>query len=214
MDQLVSLAAQGASSTSDANTRATLAQRVQAIHQQLVSIANTAISGRYIFAGDDGTTAPYSYTGAGPNGVTASSAFANTQILRDSDGNAITPRMTANNIFDSSSGSVFQAAYDLSTALQANNQSGIQTALGEVKTANQQLTAATTTYGNVQNWISSGLSTATTHTNIITAALSSIRDADLPDLATQLASDQTAMQAAMAADGAINRTKSLFDYLG
>ena len=40
-----------------------------------------------------------------------------------------------------------------------------------------------------------------------------MRDADMPSLATQLTADQTAMQAAIAADGSLNM-KSLFDYMG
>ncbi|HLH01605.1 MAG TPA: hypothetical protein VKX25_02460 [Bryobacteraceae bacterium] len=214
MDQLVTLATQGASSTSDASTRSNLAQKVQAIQQQLVAIANTTSNGQYIFGGDSATTAPYTYTGTGPNGVTQNGTPTNTQILRDSDGNEITPSLTAQQIFDSSNGSIFQAAYDLSSALLANNQTGIQTALTEVQTGSQQLTAASVSYGNIETWITNGISTATSHVNNLTQALSAVRDADLPTLATELTTDQTAMQAAIAADGSLNNMKSLFDYMG
>jgi flagellar hook-associated protein 3 FlgL len=61
LDQLRSLAAQGANSTATAATRATLNQQVQAIEQQLVSIANTQVEGRYIFGGDDPNTQPYTF---------------------------------------------------------------------------------------------------------------------------------------------------------
>ena len=35
--------------------------QVQQIEQQMVSLANTSLSGRYIFAGDTDQTAPYTY---------------------------------------------------------------------------------------------------------------------------------------------------------
>jgi flagellar hook-associated protein 3 FlgL len=61
LDQLRSLAAQGANSSATAATRTTLSQQVQAIEQQLVSIANTQVEGRYIFGGDDPNTQPYTF---------------------------------------------------------------------------------------------------------------------------------------------------------
>lgn len=61
LDQLRSLAAQGANSTATAATRTTLSQQVQAIEQQLVSIADTQVEGRYIFGGDDPNTQPYTF---------------------------------------------------------------------------------------------------------------------------------------------------------
>jgi flagellar hook-associated protein 3 FlgL len=46
------LGAQGANTISSASGRQTLATQVQAIQQQIVSIANTTVEGRYIFGGD------------------------------------------------------------------------------------------------------------------------------------------------------------------
>jgi flagellar hook-associated protein 3 len=59
LDQLRSLAAQGANSSATSATRATLSEQVKAIEEQLVSIANTQVEGRYIFGGDDPNTQPY-----------------------------------------------------------------------------------------------------------------------------------------------------------
>jgi flagellar hook-associated protein 3 FlgL len=220
INQLVTLGSQGASSTSDASSRAILGQKVQAIQQQLVNLANSSVSGHYIFGGDDSGTAPYSYDWSSSGGVVQNSSATNTQILRDSDGNTITPRMTAQEIFDArnsdgtpASGNVFQAAYALGTALLANNQSGVQSALDAVKSASDKVSSATTNYGNIETWITTGLQTATAHVNDLTQALGAIRDADIPSLATQLTLNQTAIQAAIAADGSLN-TRSLFSYLG
>jgi flagellar hook-associated protein 3 len=61
LDQLRSLAAQGANSSATAATRTTLSEQVKAIEEQLVSIANTQVQGRYIFGGDDPNTQPYTF---------------------------------------------------------------------------------------------------------------------------------------------------------
>ena len=59
LDQLRSLAAQGANTTVSATTRTSLSEQVKAIADQLVAIANTQVEGRYIFGGDDTSTQPY-----------------------------------------------------------------------------------------------------------------------------------------------------------
>ncbi len=220
IDQLVSLGAQGASSTSSPSARAVLGEQVQSIEQQLVAVANTSIGGTFIFGGDSPSTAPYTFSWTSPEGVIASGTPTNTAALRDADGNEIIPRLTAQQIFDVQSppgtpapGNIFQAAFALGTALLANNQPGIQTALDQVKAGSAQLQQSATAYGNIENWIQQGSQTATTHLNNITAALSTIRDSDVAADATQLSLDQTALQAALAAHAGLG-TKSLFSFLG
>lgn len=220
MDQLVSLGAEGASSTSSPSARAVLGQQVQSIQQQLVAVANTSIGGTYIFGGDNSSTAPYTFSWTSPEGVIASGTPTNTATLRDADGNEIVPRLTAQQIFDVQSppgapapGNIFQAAFALGTALLANNQPGIQSALDQVKAGSAQLQQSTTAYGNIENWIQQGSQAATTHLNNITAALSTLRDSDVATDATQLSLDQTALQAALSAHANLN-AKSLFDFLG
>jgi flagellin-like hook-associated protein FlgL len=60
LDQATSLGAQGASSTVTGDTRQNLAQQVQSIQDQMVALANTQVSGRYIFSGDQDTSQSYS----------------------------------------------------------------------------------------------------------------------------------------------------------
>ncbi len=220
MDQLVSLGAEGASSTSSASSRAVLSEQVQTIEQQLVAVANTSIGGSYIFGGDSSSTAPYTFSWTSPEGVIASGTPTNTATLRDADENEIVPRLTAQQIFDvknpdgtPATGNIFQAAFALGTALQANDQPGIQSALDQVKAGSAQLQQSTTAYGNIETWIQQASQTATTHLNNVTQALSAIRDSDIASDATQLSLDQTALQAALAAHASLN-TKSLFDFLG
>jgi flagellar hook-associated protein 3 FlgL len=220
MDQLVSLGANGASSTTSASTRNALAQQVQGIEQQLVAIANTSMGGRYIFGGDNSSTAPYTYDQTSSEGVVQNTSPTNTAAIHDSDGNEIVPRLTAQEIFDvrnpdgtPAGGNIFDAAYSLSQALLSNDQTGIENAISAVKAGATQLAQATTSYGNVENWIQQASQSATTHLNNATAALGNIRDSDVAADATQLTLDQTALEAALSAHGNLN-TKSLFSYLG
>src|ERR1019366_5004546 len=76
-----SLATQGANSTATAAQQKNLALQVQSIQQQLVSLANTQVAGKFIFGGDQNQTAPYQYDASGATGVDALTASASTRQI-------------------------------------------------------------------------------------------------------------------------------------
>ena len=222
LDQLVSIGAQGASSSTSAASQSSLASQVQQIAQQMVGLANTTFNGQYIFGGDTATTQPYTYNWTAPSGkgVVQNSTAGSTSVLRDASGNSITPNVSAQQIFDaqnpdgtSATGNVFQAVYDLGSALQNNDQTGVATATQELKAAVTQIGQVTATYGNTQDWIQSAQSDATDRLTTLQTGLSNVQDADVAKVATQLTTDQTAEEAALQAHSSLS-TKSLFSYLG
>jgi flagellar hook-associated protein 3 FlgL len=220
LNQLTSLAAEGASSTSTAATRATLGQQVQGIAQQLVNLANTSVQGQFIFGGDDPSTQPYTFNWSVSGGATQNNTAANTDTIHDISGQTTIPRMTAQQIFDArnpdgtpATGNIFQAVYALGQALQNNNQAGVQAASDSLTAATTQLGQATTFYGNTEDWIQNASSTAASALTSIQGEVSSLRDTDVAAAATQLTTEQTALQAALAAHGSLS-VKSLFDYMG
>ena len=220
LNQLTSIAAQGASSTSTAATRATLGQQVQGIAQQLVNLANTSVQGQFIFGGDDPATQPYTFNWSVTGGATQNNIASNTNTIQDINGQTAIPRMTAQQIFGAqnadgtpATGNIFQAVYSLGQALQANDQVGIQAATDSLKAASTQLGQATTFYGNVANWIDNASAAATSSLISIRGEVSNLRDTDVAAAATDLTTEQAAMQAAIAAHGSVN-VKTLFDYMG
>jgi flagellar hook-associated protein 3 FlgL len=216
LDQLVSIATEGASSGTSASSDESLAEQVQQIGQQLVQIANTTVQGRYIFGGDDSSVAPYSFntTASTPAGwFVASATPTNTGVITDSNGSEIVPRMTAQQIFASPSGSIFQGVSDLATALQSASQTAAQTALTELQAGVQQLGQASVFYGGVENWITQSNQEASSQITSLQSALSNVRDTDVATAATQLSLDNTALEAALAARGTLDN-RSLFSFLG
>ena len=220
LDELASIAAQGVSSTATDASRNVLGEQVQQIQQQLVNIANTSVNGRFIFGGDAAGSAPYTYNWGSPGGVTQNTNPSNTMTISDANGNQTIPRMTAQQIFDArnadgtpAAGNVFQAVYALGQALLTNDQSGVQNAVDALKSGVTEVGQATTFYGNTQNWIQQANTSATSSINNLKQSLSNVRDTDVAAAATQLSLDQTALQAALAAQGHLD-TRSLFSFLG
>ncbi len=331
LDQLVSIGSQGANTTISASTRASLANQVQQIAQQMVGLANTSSQGQYLFGSDGATTQPYTFDWTSPKGVVQNSTASNTNILRDASGNQIRPAVTAQQIFDvqnpdgtSATGNVFQAIYDLGTALAlpnnvsftgnavnlnsaanllaggatqtytfqvtangspqtvsatvtgsasgisgasalsqlnsalsaygitagtdgngalqfrgaapftvsdggpsagngvsnemgganvASTQTGIANATQEIQNAVTQIGQATTAYGNTENWIQNAQTDASSRLVTLQTGLSAVQDTDIAAVATQLTTDNTALQASMSAHATLSN-KSLFSYLG
>jgi flagellar hook-associated protein 3 FlgL len=214
LDQLTSIASQGATDTTTSDTRATLADQVKQLTQQLVGIANTSANGQYVFGGDDPNVAPYTFDWvAGTNGVVSNSTSSATTLLDDGAGSTISAGMNAATIFDSGANSVFGAAYSLGQALANNDVPGVQNALTSLKSSAKYLSQVSASYGDRANWIAQATDAASSHLSNFQQALASVRETDLPSAITQMTTDQTALQAAISAHANLS-TKSLFDYLG
>ncbi len=155
---------------------------------------------------------------AQPSSLTAqTSSASNTAILRDSSGNSIVPGILASQIFDSQGGvagsGVFSQVHALWQALQSGDQSFIQTAALNLKSAVTQVNEAGTNYGDLENWISQANQDASRRLTDLQTNLGTLRDADIPTVATQLTMDETALNAAISAHATLSN-KTLFDYIG
>lgn len=221
VQQATSLGTEGANSITTASQAQTLAQQVQNIQSQLVNIANTQVNGVYIFSGDNPTAPGYQLDSESATGV--DSLIANpsaTQQIEDTSGNTYAIGLTSQTIFDNrnadgtvAANNVFSAINSLQTALAANNNAGITSALASLQTASSYLDQQQAFYGTVQDQVAASTAAAQTQNTSLTAQIGSIRDANIAEAATELTAGQTAESAAYSAEAKLP-TESLFNYLG
>jgi len=208
-----SLASEGANSTSSAATRQNLATQVQGLQQQLVSIANTQVEGRYIFGGDADQTAP-------ATGVAGIAAQTSTRVITDTQGQPVYQGLTAQQIFDppsaappaASPNSTFAALQSLATALAANNTAGISAAAASLGTASSWVSQQQAYYGDAEQTITAQQTAASSQIVSLQTEIGGIRDTNVTQAATELTQLSTDQSAAFSAQASISR-KSLFDYL-
>ena len=216
MDQARQFAAEGATSTTTADTRTQLASQVANIITEIYGIANTSFEGKYVFSGDNDQVAPY----AGVDLTTANGVGAyqgsntNRQVL-GANGSNITVSLSASQIFDGGgpSTSVLQSLTGLYNDLMNNNISGLTTDAANLSTASTYLDSQQAQYGDYQNQISDGLTYQGQLDTQFQTQLSGVEDADAVSATTTLQQDETSMQAALQAEASLPK-KSLFDYLG
>jgi flagellar hook-associated protein 3 FlgL len=213
------LAAQGANTTSSASERQTLAQQVQAIQQQIVSVANTTVEGRYIFAGDQDQSAPYKYDSSSVTGVDQLTTSASTRVVSGTQGQPVYQALTAQQIFDpvDASGNptpnnAFSALQSLVTSLNANDTTGISDAIASLATASTYVNQQQAYYGNAEQTLTLEQSNSSNFATALQVQIGNIRDTNVPQAATELTQLSTDQAASYAAQAAIP-TKTLFDYI-
>jgi len=214
-DQVQTLSAEGATTTQTAAGRATIAQQLQSIEQQMVGLANTSVNGRYIFAGDSDQTQPYTFDPTQPDPVSAYQGSASTRTIEGPNGTTFPVALTAQQIFDSTdpTTNVFTSINNMVTALNSNDQTAISTANAALPGVSTYLNSELAFYGTAQDAISSATTSAGTLVTQLQTQISGMQDADETQSILNLTQAQTEQQAALQSYQQMPRT-SLFDYLG
>ena len=210
------LTAQGSTGTATAEERASLADQLGNILQQLSTMANTTVEGRYVFSGDSDQTSPYTIdlTLAVPYSTYLGTA-ATRQVLTTS-GTTISVSKTAQDIFDTQTPgqqSVFAAINDARLAFQANDQTAINTAAAEIDSAGTYLNVQHEFYGSAQLQVNNAIDTAQTTATRLKTQISQVEDADATAAILDLSNAILQQNAALQSRAKMPRT-SLFDYLG
>jgi flagellar hook-associated protein 3 FlgL len=213
------LASQAASSNQTADSRAIIATEVQSLLEELVSASNTMAEGRYVFSGDQDGSASYAVDLSDPEGVTQLVETTATRRVEHPSGTTFTASRTAAEIFDlrntdgtAADANVFAAVNGLRVALAANDQTGIDTALSNLRAAGDHLNESLSFYGSVENKISEAIDYGNRYAVQLKTELSGREDADVVTAILELESAKTSQEAAYAARAQMP-TGSLFDYL-
>jgi flagellar hook-associated protein 3 FlgL len=185
------LVLQASNSSLDANARAGIATQIDSIRKSLIGVANTQYAGRPIFAGTAGGNVAYD---AGGNYVGVSSA-----VERNiAPGQRIQVNVNGDSVFGSPGSDIFATLSKISDAVvnDPTKLTALQGTLdGQTTQVQNSLAQVGSQFLRVQNTQSQNTSDGLT----MKQNLSSIEDADLPQVMVQLQAQQLAYQAALAA---------------
>jgi flagellar hook-associated protein 3 FlgL len=215
VEKAQSLGTEGASDTDSAGTRTELAQQLGDVLTELVNIANTTASGRYIFSGDSDQTQPYTIDLTQTNPISAYAGTPSTRQIEAPDGSTFAVAQTAQDLFDSSdtNSNVFESINSLRTALLNNDSAGVSSALALVSSSDTYLNVQLAFYGNVQDNVANAASEQSNDDTQLRTQLGTLQDADESQSIIDLNEAQTQQQAALQSEAQIPRT-TLFNFLG
>ncbi len=205
------LSVQMANGSIDASERRSAAETVQNLLEEIVSLANTEVNGRYIFAGSETDTTPFSLendnsvTYHGDNNTFAVKIGKDATVQIGSDGEAV---------FGTSGqpDDLFRAFNDLKTALENNDTSGIQAGMSDLDSRFDQVASKISDIGSkmvrmdMRENILQDLNIANTE------RLSTIEDADITEAILDLQAKELAYQAALSSASKVLQM-SLVDYM-
>jgi flagellar hook-associated protein 3 FlgL len=202
------LCVQMASATTGADQRNSAAVTVQNMLEEVVSLANTDVNGRYVFAGSKTDAAAFTLGGSSVTYNGDSNAFkvktgrnATVEVGRDGE-----------SVFQASGADIFDILSNLKTALENNNVSGIQSAMSDFDTYFDHITTQISDVGSkmarmeIKENVLQGLDLVNTE------RLSKIEDADITEAIMELQAQDFAYKAALASASQVLQV-SLIDYL-
>jgi flagellar hook-associated protein 3 FlgL len=209
LQQAISLGVEGANGTDNAADRDAIATQLQGIQSQLISLANLSYQGNYVFGGTATQTTPYIADPTSPSGVTyQGNSGVNDVTLGEHF--SLQTNLPGSQLFSNPSNSVFQSIQDLITSLQSGN--GIEAAVNEVSTASNYVDAQRVFYGNALNQLTAQQTYLGTETTQLAQQQNAEGGADLTQVISNLTSEQTSLQATLAAVAQTAHT-NLFEYL-
>jgi flagellar hook-associated protein 3 FlgL len=209
LQRAISVGVQGANGTINASDRGALANEVQGILSQLVSLANLSYQGNFVFGGTATQTTPYVLDGSSPSGVRYDG---NDGVNSVTVGDHLTVKtnLPGSELFSAPGADVFQALQDLVTNLKTGT--NIDISVNQVSAAYQHINAQRVFYGNAMNQLNSQQKYLNSESTQLAEQQNTLTGADLSRVLSDLVNAQTSREATL---GAIARTQqgNLFDYI-
>ncbi len=193
-----------ANSSNDAGTMANLASEIQSQRDQILSLANTQIRGRYIFSGSNVGVPAFAVGG----GTIAYQGNADVNQIEIGSGLSIQENVPGSSVFDQ----IFASVNALLTAVQGGDQDAIKAALSQFTGALNALNQVRSRVGVDLGKLQDAQTSRQDMTTNIKDRQSVISDADVAEAIAELNRTQTALQATLNV-GSLLGKKSLMDYL-
>ncbi len=184
--------------------REAIALEVENLRDSMINLSNTTYLDRPIFGGSTPGSIAYDKNGVyqGDDGKINRTISGNATVRVDTSGD---------DVFGSGTGNVFNLLGQIAEDLR-RNPAGLQADLANVDTAQKRIQAGLSGVGSRYNQVSEMQQTAQNRVLDLRAQLSNVEDIDLPKTITELALQQTAYQAALAATAKVIQP-SLVDFL-
>ena len=213
LTQAVTLATSADNGTLNASDLKSISNQISGIRDEVVSLANTSYQGQYIFAGCQTAAAPFSISNATTPATATYSGDANVNYLQTPNGQKIQLNVPGDQIFMASGTSVLgvlnQLVADFASGIPAGTSVSDTTALS---TALNFVSQQRVLVDNSLTRLTAATDSANSEQTQLTAAQTTLMQADVAKISTQLSmaeTQQTALEDVISQLGA----GSLFDKL-
>jgi flagellar hook-associated protein 3 FlgL len=199
------IAVAGANDSLSDSDKQTLADEVGQLRQELLDLANTQVAGKYLFAGYNDQTLPFSGSPVTYNGTSD-------HIMIEIDsGSTVAKNITGEELFMSPV-NLFTTLEDLESALTTGSSADVSNMLTPLEEAAEQVRTRQSTLGNINARMEDMISMNENALLVMESTLSAHQDADLTCVLSEIAKMETALEATMQVTAQVS-SLSLLDYL-
>jgi flagellar hook-associated protein 3 FlgL len=211
LNSVISQGVEAANGTVTAAQQTQTAATISGIRDQIISLANTAVQGVYLFAGTASDKPPFQLNSDSTTGVTYS-GNSGVNSVPVGDNETVQSNVPGDQVFTSSSGNVMQSLTDMINALQSNSTSGIESATTEVQKALTTVSLQQGFYSSTNTQLEADNTYLQNETVTLQTQENNLIGANVAAVATDLTQAQTTEQATLEAIAKV-LPLSLLNYL-
>jgi len=209
LQRAITLGVEGATGTLSNANRASLADELSGIQDQLLSLANLSFQGQFLFAGTATRTRPFIADDASPSGVRYD-GNSGVNAVEVGDGFLLPINKPGSQLFAAAGKNVFQATHDLIQAMQTGV--GIDAAVTQVRQTLDYLSGQRVFFGNTVNQMDAQQTFLNSQKLELSQQETNLAGSDMASAVSRMVNAQNARDASLAAMGRATQT-TLFDYL-
>lgn len=211
INQAISVATAGNNGTNNASDRSSVAAELTSIRAEILGLANTTYSGKYLFSGSRNSSAPFQLdTSTTPASVVYSGDTV-VNYLSTPGGQSIATNLPGQQIFTAAGGDLLGTLNGLIQGFSTGDTATTIALTSQLSAALSQVSTQRASLDGAINRFQSASSYATQEKTQLLANQTDMLQADLPTLATELSANETQQSALESVIVAIEKQGTLFD---
>jgi flagellar hook-associated protein 3 FlgL len=212
--QAISLGVEGSNGTQNASDNASVAQSLNGILNQVVSLANTSFQGQFLFSGSQGSVQPFTLNTSTTPATVTYAGDTNVQFLETPSGQKLQMNLPGSTVFGSGTTGVMGALSQLAADISGGASTAtITTDTSALKTALDQLSTQRSVFDSSLSQMNSSNTFAQTTGSQLEIAQSVLVSANPETVASQLSSAQTQHQALLSVISTLDSQEDLFQMM-
>jgi flagellar hook-associated protein 3 FlgL len=212
--QAISLGVEGSNGTQNASDNASVAQSLNGILNQVVSLANTSFQGQFLFSGSQGSVQPFTLNTSTTPATVTYAGDTNVQFLETPSGQKLQVNLPGSTVFGSGTTGVMGALSQLAADISGGASTAtITTDTSTLKTALDQLSTQRSVFDSSLSQMNSSNTFAQTTGSQLEIAQSGLVSANPETVASQLSSAETQHQALLSVISTLSSQEDLFQMM-
>ncbi|HEX4582574.1 MAG TPA: flagellar hook-associated protein FlgL [Acidobacteriaceae bacterium] len=211
INQAISVATSGNNGTNNASDRSSVAAELTSIRDEILGLANTSYSGKYLFSGSQNNNPPFQLdTSTTPATVTYSGDNVVNHVSTPG-GQSIATNLPGQQVFTAAGGDLLGTLNALIQDFSSGNTATTISLTSQLGAALSQVSTQRASLDGAINRFQSASSYASQERTQLVANQTNLLQADLPTVATELSSNQTQQAALESVIVTIEKQGTLFD---